>query len=69
MLSPVTAPLCDNLFINFSFSICGGSAGIQRRLNVAVNSSGDVGSSTENMEDKRKMSPLSLSCNDTMPHM
>ena len=52
-----------------SSSLCGGSASIPRRLNLTVNSSGYINYTTENMEDKRKMSPLSLSCNQSMPHM
>ena len=52
-----------------SFSLCGGSASIPRRLNVTVNSSADINYSTENMEDEGKMLPLSLSCNESMPHM
>ena len=50
-------------------SLCGGSASIPRRLNVTVHSSDDINYSTEKMEDERKMSPLSLSCNQSMPHM
>ena len=52
-----------------SSSLCGGSASIPRRMNVTVHSSGDINYSTENMEDERKMLPLSLSCNKSMPHM
>ena len=52
-----------------SFSLCGGSASIPRILDVTVNSSGDINNSTENMEDEGKISPLSLSCNKSMPHM
>ena len=52
-----------------SFSLCGGSASIPRRLNVTVHSFGDITNNTENMEDEGKMSPLSLSCNESMSHM
>ena len=70
MLNPIIFLLYNKFFFHlFSFRLCGGSASIPRRLDVTVNSSGDINSSTENMEDEGKMLPLSLSCNKSMPHM
>ena len=52
-----------------SFSLCGGSASIPRRLKVTVHSSGNINDNTENMEDEGKVPLLILSCNESMPHM
>ena len=47
----------------------GGSASIPKRWKVTVHYLDYINYNTENMEDEGKMSPLSLSCNESMPHM